>query len=66
MLQDALARSVRISRELASLGVVVDAIDDAARTFYERWGFVRFQEDSYRLVLPMGSIEKLVEQTDNR
>ncbi len=60
LLFDALARSLRASREIASLGVIVDAIDDNARAFYERFGFIRLLDDRYRLVLPMGTIERLI------
>lgn len=59
LLADALARSLRVSQEIASIGVVVDAIDDAARAFYERYGFVRLMDDERRLILPMGTIERL-------
>jgi len=60
LLFDALARSLRVSREIAALGVVVDAIDDDACVFYERYGFVRFLHNEHRLILPMGTIEKLI------
>jgi predicted GNAT family N-acyltransferase len=60
LLFDALARGFRISREIASLAVVVDAIDSAARRFYERHGFVGLIDDERRLILPMGSVEKLI------
>lgn len=64
LLVDALARSLRVSREVASIGVVVDAIDAAARAFYQRHGFVGFLDDDRRLILPMGTIETLL-QGDN-
>ena len=60
LLVDALARSLRVSHEVASVGVVVDAIDAAARAFYERHGFIGFLDDERRLILPMGTIETLL------
>lgn len=60
LLADALLRSVRFSREIASLGVVVDAIDDHARAFYERHGFARLLDDERRLILAMATIETLM------
>jgi len=39
--------------------VIVDAIDDTARTFYEQYGFARLPEQDYRLVLPMSAIREL-------
>lgn len=41
LLVDALSRSVRASQLVASRFVVVDAIDDAAAAFYEKFGFTR-------------------------
>lgn len=40
--------------------LVVDAINDRAAAFYEGNGFVRLP-DSFRLVLPMHAIQRLVE-----
>lgn len=60
LLFDALARALRISREIAALAVIVDAIDASARQFYERHGFVGIIDDERRLVLPMGTVEKLI------
>jgi GNAT superfamily N-acetyltransferase len=65
LLVDALARSLRGSREIASIGVIVDSIDDSARLFYERFGFTRFLEQPYRLILPMPTIEQLVLDATN-
>ena len=59
LLFDALRRAHRHSDEIAAMAVVVDAIDDAARTFYERYGFERFADDPDRLFLPMATIAKL-------
>jgi hypothetical protein len=39
--------------------VVVDAKDDSARAFYERFEFRRFPEHVRKLFLPMSIIEKL-------
>ncbi|MCC6848013.1 MAG: GNAT family N-acetyltransferase [Deltaproteobacteria bacterium] len=59
LLLHALAQSLAGSRRIASVGVVVDAIDDAARAFYERYGFLRFADEPRRLFLAMGTIEQL-------
>jgi GNAT superfamily N-acetyltransferase len=56
---NALQRCYRLSEEIGAIGVVVDAIDDTAREFYERYGFSRFPEHERRLLLPMGSIQQL-------
>ena len=59
LLMDALRRSMEHSREIASIAVVVDAIDDAARDFYERYGFIRFPDHPYKLFLPMSTMATL-------
>lgn len=59
LLTDALRRSLRQSHEVGAMAVVVDAKDDAARSFYRHYGFIPFPETPYRLFLPMDTIEKL-------
>ena len=54
---DALYKSLR--NEIASMAVVVDAKDDKARSFYERYDFIRFPDYSHRLFLPMTVIKKM-------
>ena len=49
LLFDALLRS--LCSGIASIAVVVDAKDDVAIGFYERYGFRRFQNHSDRLFL---------------
>jgi GNAT superfamily N-acetyltransferase len=53
LLASALIRSAVASREVGAMLVIVDAKDDAARSFYEHFGFQRFDDDPYRLFLPM-------------
>ena len=59
LLLDALKRSCDISRQVATIAVVVDAKGDDAVNFYRRYGFTEFQTDPLKLYLPMESIEKL-------
>ncbi len=56
LLYDALYRALQASRQVSSRAVIVDAIDDVAATFYERYDFIRFSDESSRLYLPMGTI----------
>jgi hypothetical protein len=37
--------------------VEVDAIDEQARAFYERYGLVALQDDPLHLYLPMATVE---------
>jgi GNAT superfamily N-acetyltransferase len=59
LLLDALRRSLEQSRQIAAMAVVVDAKDEAARAFYERYGFQRLADHPNRLFLPMRTIEQL-------
>ena len=59
LLMDALRRALEASREVASVAVVVDAKDESALSFYERYGFVSFTDQATKLFLPMVTIERL-------
>lgn len=59
LLLDALERSLAVSRSIAAWAVEVVAIDDAARAFYLRYGFLELQDDRRHLYLPMRTVEKL-------
>lgn len=52
LLADAIARATRLSEEVAAVGIVVDALNDAAARFYRHFGFEAFLDDPQRLVLP--------------
>jgi len=56
LLMDALYRSWQASRQIGSMAVVVDAIDQKAREFYEAFDFVVFPDQERRLYLPMATI----------
>jgi ribosomal protein S18 acetylase RimI-like enzyme len=62
LLVDALKRSFRNSREVASFAVVVDAKDENAVRFYEHFDFLPFSDSPDRLFLPMNQIAKLFPQ----
>lgn len=64
LLLDALRRARRAAREVASWAVIVDAKDDAAKSFaaksfYERFEFKQVFQEPSRLFLPMKKIEFL-------
>lgn len=62
LLLDALFRTWQQSFVVGSIAIVVDAKDDAAREFYERYGFERFAAHPLRLFLPMNTIKKLFDK----
>lgn len=57
LLADALARALR--SDIASFALVVDAIDENARRFYERESFLPLQDQPMKLFLPMADIARL-------
>ena len=59
LLMDALRRSLDLSKQVASGGVIVDAKDAAAVSFYTKYGFLVLPKVERRLFLPMGTIEQL-------
>ena len=60
LLLDALARALRATSAVGSVAVVVDAIDEPARAFYEYCQFIPLPDQRLRLFLPMKSIAKMI------
>lgn len=58
LLLDGLSRSLRLSTEIASAGVIVDAINDSAVAFYRKYGFLELPRIERRLFLPMATIAR--------
>ena len=59
LLMDALYRSLALSEQIASTGVIVDAKDELAHAFYLKYGFIDLPKVDKRLFLPMATIERL-------
>ena len=59
LLIDALKKSLAVSKQIASLAVIAEAIDEQAAQFYLKYGFQRFNHQSTKFYLPMKSIELL-------
>lgn len=59
LLVDALYRAARQTAEIASLAVIVDAIDDAAMAFYRKFHFLPLPETPRTLFIEMATIKKL-------
>lgn len=56
LLRDALIRIVNTSSSIGIYGVEVDAKDDAAKAFYQRYGFIRLVDDKQGMFLPLKTI----------
>lgn len=60
LLLDAVRRALEQSHEIAAMAIVVDAKNEAAARFYERYDVQRFEDDRSRLFIPMATIAKLI------
>jgi predicted GNAT family N-acyltransferase len=58
LIMDALHRSLSISKATASYAVVVEAIDDEAVKFYQRFDFQAFPDRPFKLFRIISNIEK--------
>jgi hypothetical protein len=58
LLKDALLRIVKASGSIGIYGIEVDAKDEAARSFYEKFGFISLIDERYSLFLPLATILK--------
>lgn len=58
LLADALQRCLQISESIGMLGVIVDAKDERARGWYERYEFERLPDSPLTLGLPSAAIPK--------
>ncbi len=59
LLVDVLRRSLQIAEQIGIRAVEVDAIDDKARAFYLKFGFITLLDNPLHLFLPLGVIRKL-------
>jgi predicted GNAT family N-acyltransferase len=59
MLFDALKKAIAVSQQIASLAVIAEALDENAVSFYLKYGFQKFNQDSMKLYLPIKSIEDI-------
>ena len=59
LLIDALRRAEYLAAKIGIRAVEVDAINQSATHFYERYGFLTLSDDPHHLFLPMRIIRKL-------
>ena len=60
----ALKRALEHSRNIASVAVVVDAIDENARAFYRRYGLIDIPNHPNRLFIPMKTVAQLFPEVE--
>lgn len=61
LLFDAFNRILHAAETLAVYALVVDAKNDSARAFYERYGFRRFPDTLSRLFIPIETLRRAAE-----
>ncbi|PZV13307.1 MAG: GNAT family N-acetyltransferase [Pseudanabaena sp.] len=59
MLFDALKKAIAVSKQVASLAVIAEALDENAANFYIKYGFQKFTQNPMKLYLPLKSIEDI-------
>ncbi|MBI3409574.1 MAG: GNAT family N-acetyltransferase [Planctomycetes bacterium] len=62
LLMHALKAAVDVSESLGAYAVDVWAIDESARAFYEKYGFISLVDSARRLFLPVKTISALFER----
>ena len=60
LLFDALRRVTRVGEELGIYAITVDALDEKAKKFYERYGFVAIDADPFHLYLETKIVRQLL------
>lgn len=56
LLCEAISRTAIVAGQAGTIGLFVDAKDDSAKRFYERYGFMTIPERPLQLFLPVGTI----------
>ena len=54
----------QFAREVGGKALAIDAKDDRAAGWYERFGALRLLDDRLKLVLPLDTIRSVLEQSD--
>ena len=57
-------RAIAVAREVGGVALAIDAKDDRAAAWYERFGALRLLDDPLKLVLPLDTIRSVLERTD--
>ena len=63
LLRDGITRSLDLSEKLGIHAIVVDAIDDAAKSFYVKYGFIPLLDHAWHLFLPIATAKDALGKT---
>lgn len=64
LLTDAILRVFNAAHQVGAYAILVDAKDEDAKKFYERYGFLAFPKKAMTLYMTLDSISDLVKETD--
>ena len=57
---DAFKRAVRLSSDVGIFAVTIDATNEAARTFYLKYGFISLENNPLSMFIPISTITKVL------
>ncbi len=60
LLTEACKKAVEVSQSVGLFAVLVDAIDEKAKSFYEKYGFVPFSGHPLTLFLPLATLKAAI------
>lgn len=58
---EAMQRAVVVADNAGIVGLFVDAKDDAAKAYYERYGFISLQDKPLEMFLPLQTLAQIIE-----
>jgi ribosomal protein S18 acetylase RimI-like enzyme len=62
LLIDALQRGLGLADKLGIHAVEVDAIDQQAKAFYEKYGFAPLLDNEFHLFLPIATVQAVIQR----
>lgn len=61
LLMDCFCRAIRLSQDVGIFGVTVDALNEQAKEFYLKYGFIPLQDEALSLFIPITTISRAIE-----
>jgi GNAT superfamily N-acetyltransferase len=66
LLWDALIRAEKLAGDVGCVALEVDALNDRAKDFYLKYGFLAYKDEPRHLFLPMATIREMLNSADER
>ncbi|MBF0266551.1 MAG: GNAT family N-acetyltransferase [Gammaproteobacteria bacterium] len=66
LLVDSMKRVYYASQSLAVYALIVEAINEDAKKYYEKFGFIPLPDQPFKLFLPLSTIESLINSSISR